>query len=122
VRQLSVWPLLRTIRREDREIPFLLAVQGGYISGVIDAMTPEGVLVDYKTGRFDERRHARYCWQLWVYAAAVRALRGVPAREGLLVYVDEGRCERVPLGEAEVGHALREAGVLLGQLGAPPGA
>lgn len=116
VRALEAWPELKRIRREDREIPFLLAVKGGYISGVIDAITPEGTLVDYKTGRFDEQRHARYSWQLLLYAAAVRALRGMAPREGLVVYVDEGRCERVSLDAEAIDHALRDTAIIHQQL------
>jgi len=70
---------------------------GMELTGIVDAVLEDHTIADFKTGRFDPARHERYCWQLRLYALALARCRGVDAPEGWLVYVDEGRTERIPL-------------------------
>lgn len=93
----------------EREAPFLLRVGDALISGAIDAVLDDGTLVDYKTGRFDPTRHARYEWQLLLYANAVQTLTGRTPAEGWLYYVDEDALHPVALEPTQIAWALRHA-------------
>ncbi|HIJ64390.1 MAG TPA: UvrD-helicase domain-containing protein [Candidatus Hydrogenedentes bacterium] len=77
--------------RIQREVPFMYRVDDAIVTGVIDALLEDGTLVDYKTGRRHPDMHARYEWQLRVYAAAMAQLTGRTAKEAVLCYVDTPR-------------------------------
>src|SRR5690606_4282596 len=49
-----------------REHPFFLYLPGvdAVVNGVMDAVLDDGAIIDYKTGKPDDSRHARYAWQL----------------------------------------------------------
>jgi ATP-dependent helicase/nuclease subunit A len=96
-----------------REAPFLLPIEGALVSGTIDLLTSEGMIVDYKTGVHDEDRDARYEWQLLLYAAAAQRLKGISNPRGYLCYVDEGRLKPVSLTPCEVDLAMRQAGEII---------
>jgi ATP-dependent helicase/nuclease subunit A len=104
----------------EREAPFLLRLDDALISGTIDAVLDDGTLVDYKTGRHDPDRHARYEWQLLLYATAVQSLTGRTPTEGLLYYVDEDLVHPVALESAQVAWAIRHAGEAIAALRARP--
>ncbi len=93
----------------EREAPFVLRLGEMLVSGTVDAFLSDGTIVDYKTGRFDETRHARYEWQLLLYAGAVRKILGKAPRKGVLYYLDEARAHEVFLGDEEVAWALQHA-------------
>lgn len=100
---------LQVERRILREAPFVLNLEDAVINGTIDAMLPDGTMIDYKTGQPEDTRQARYEWQLLLYAAAAARLGKAEPREGLLVYVDVGKVHRVPITPADMDHALRQA-------------
>ena len=96
-----------------REHPFVLRIGTWLLRGTIDALLDGDTLVDYKTGRGSERKQERYRWQLLLYAAASQALTGRLPRRGVLVYLDEGRCEAFAITQAEAQSALDKAAALL---------
>ena len=93
--------LLARQQRLEREAPFYLCVDDAVISGTVDAVLDDGIILDYKTGQYSDRVHEHYTWQIRLYAAAFRRLRGVQAPAGIIAYVDEGMVKRVPLSEAD---------------------
>lgn len=86
------------------------------VSGTIDALLADGMIIDYKTGAFTEARHARYEWQLLLYAAAVHRLLGLEPRTGMLYYVDEDRVSEVNLSADQVESALRDARAAIAEI------
>ncbi len=93
--------LLARQERLEREAPFHLCVDDAVISGTVDAVLDDGVILDYKTGHYSDRVHEHYAWQIRLYAAALRRLRGVQPPAGIIAYVDEGVVKRVRLSEAD---------------------
>ena len=109
-RNSALWPRLAAVADSiQREAPFLLNAGDALISGTIDALLPDGTIVDYKTGKFREEGHERYEWQLLLYAAAVRQLKVCTPTAGILYYVDEDRCHEVALTPEHIDQALRHA-------------
>ena len=108
-RASALYPLLAAQRTLRREAPFLLKLGETIISGTIDALLEDGTILDYKTGAMEPSRHARYEWQLLLYAAAVRALCGVTPPRGLLYYVDEDTVHETVITEDQIEDAMREA-------------
>ncbi len=92
-----------------REVPFLLSLGGAVMRGTIDALLDDGTVIDYKTGRPDEKKAERYTMQLALYAAAVRRLLGKEPRGGILYYADLGEEVAIPLDAATVDAALVRA-------------
>jgi hypothetical protein len=111
-----LFSLLGEQQRLQREAPFLLRVGDALVSGVIDALLDDGTILDYKTGAHDPSRHARYEWQLLLYAAAVRRLTSLEPPKALLYYVDECILREVELPTEEINLSLRHAEELIGQL------
>jgi ATP-dependent helicase/nuclease subunit A len=104
-------PLCAELAQSDalqREAPFLLRADNAVISGTIDALAGD-LLIDYKTGRPDDRRTARYEWQLLLYAAAVRTLLGYTPTRGIVAYVDHDVYHPVELSPEQIDSALRQA-------------
>lgn len=108
-RESELWPVVAAASDLLKEAPFFLNAGEALISGTIDALLPEGVIIDYKTGAYSEDRHARYEWQLLLYAAAVRTLLPCVPRMGYLYYADARRCVQVALSEEQIEWALRHA-------------
>ncbi|HNT87708.1 MAG TPA: 3'-5' exonuclease, partial [Candidatus Hydrogenedentes bacterium] len=105
-------PLADRLRRDDgllRETPFSIRLDEVLINGTIDALLSDGTIIDYKTGVVRDAAQARYEWQLLLYAAALRRLRGVTPDRGILCYVDSGHVHEVALGADEVALAERHA-------------
>ncbi len=100
-----------------REHAFVLRVGDCLVRGTIDAMLGDDTLIDYKTGAWNAEKHARYQWQLRLYAAAARALTGVLPCRGVLVYVDVPRVEEFIITQEEVDAAISLAEHVLGQQG-----
>jgi len=71
-----------------REVPFLLQADGALISGTVDLIVDDSVLIDFKTGAASQREKVAYKRQLQLYAAAFQRLTGIVAREAYLLYVD----------------------------------
>jgi ATP-dependent helicase/nuclease subunit A len=92
-----------------REAPFYLSVDQTIISGTIDAILGDDTLVDYKTGRWDPDRNARYEWQLLLYAAAVEKLLGRRPKLGVLCYIDAGKTHEVTITPEQISWALKHA-------------
>lgn len=82
-------------RQIEREAPFFLRVDDVLVSGVIDALLEDGVILDYKTGRRTETAHERYTWQVRLYAAATRRLLGKEPPAAYLCYLDAEADESV---------------------------
>ena len=92
-----------------RELAFVFRLtDDALVTGMFDAVLPDGTLIDWKTGRFDPKLHARYERQLQLYAAAAHAL-GHPSPAACLVYVDEGRIESVDISEKVIADTLSSA-------------
>lgn len=96
-----------------REHPFVLRIGTWLLRGTIDALLDGDTLVDYKTGRENDKKRERYRWQLLLYAAASQALTGRLPRRGVLVYLDEGRCDEFAITEADARDALNKAACML---------
>jgi ATP-dependent helicase/nuclease subunit A len=96
-----------------REAPFVLCLGGAVVTGVIDALLPDGTIVDYKTGKHRDDKHAGYETQLRLYAAAVRQVLAIDPPEALLCYVDSendaGLLRRVDISAARVDETVRSA-------------
>ncbi len=93
----------------EREVPFVLRIGDALISGAIDALLPDGPLLDYKTGRPRPESQPTYEAQVLLYAAAMRALRGTAPSEAHLVYVDTGDLHRVSITPDRLGDVLVRA-------------
>lgn len=85
-----------------REQPFVFAsdrsvngeCDGMILQGVIDLMAVRGdecEIIDYKTGRLDGERAAKYGKQLDIYAAAVEKLLGLNVKKKRIYLIDEKR-------------------------------
>jgi ATP-dependent helicase/nuclease subunit A len=105
-----------------REVPFFLyrPAVDAVVQGVVDAVLGDGVIVDYKTGHRSGANDARYTWQLRLYAAAYREIRGVQPTEGILYYVDEDVCVTVDFSAVALDAVLQEAEGLITRLRAVP--
>ncbi|GMW02264.1 MAG: hypothetical protein AMXMBFR84_34000 [Candidatus Hydrogenedentota bacterium] len=71
------------------EVPFTLQVNGHIIRGAVDLVLPDGSILDYKTGAHRKATHAKYEWQLRIYAIAMKTIRGVAPPRAFVFYVDE---------------------------------
>jgi len=109
-RDTELFPRLRNAPNILREMPFYLPLGECIVSGTIDALLPDGTIIDYKTGKVLAERKARYEWQLRLYAAAVRQLSGIQPTRGIVCYLEAGKEHKVSLGEAEIAETLRLAG------------
>lgn len=92
-----------------KELPFLFRLGDSMLSGTIDALLPDGTIVDYKTGKHRPESHRRYETQLRLYAAAVKALTGRVPEKALLFYIDPNEVHEVDLAEDLVVQALEAA-------------
>ncbi|HPO16354.1 MAG TPA: UvrD-helicase domain-containing protein [Candidatus Hydrogenedentes bacterium] len=99
-----------------RELPFLLNLSDALVNGTIDVLLSDGTIIDYKTGRMDDQRHARYEWQLLLYAVAVRTLSGHTPSNGLLYYLDEDKVQEVAITEEQIDWALLHAREMIARL------
>jgi CRISPR/Cas system-associated exonuclease Cas4 (RecB family) len=95
--------------RAMRERPFILRTGEALLRGEIDALLPDGRVLDYKTGTRHAEVETRYLWQLRLYAAAVEALDGAVADEAILFYVDSGETVPVDVSAAFRAEALQRA-------------
>lgn len=101
-----------TLHAPEREVPFVLRLGETLLHGTIDAIA-EGVLLDYKTGRFDPEKHVRYTQQLQLYAAAMAQMLAAPA-SALLVYLDVPREEPVDVSATSIATVLDRARAAIG--------
>ncbi|HUW61369.1 MAG TPA: PD-(D/E)XK nuclease family protein, partial [Candidatus Bathyarchaeia archaeon] len=97
----------------EREVPFLLRLDEAVVSGTIDAVLEDGTLVDYKTGARKAETHARYEWQLALYAIAARRLKGIAPPLGLLYYVDCGETSEVDLSRERLDEVISRTEAIL---------
>ncbi len=95
--------------RLEREVAFLLKIEDFFVSGMIDLVADDGLIVDYKTGGRHPELHSRYEYQLRLYAAAVAQLRGTAPREAILYYADPGEIVSVDVSETAIAATLSEA-------------
>lgn len=105
-------PLAERLRRDVgllRETPFSLRLGDALVNGKIDVLLSDGTIIDYKTGSVREASQARYEWQLLLYAAAVRRLRGLAPERGILCYVDSGEVHEVAITPDQTELAERHA-------------
>jgi ATP-dependent helicase/nuclease subunit A len=92
-----------------REAPFLLRVGEELVNGAIDALFPDGTVIDYKTGRPDASARARYEAQVRLYAAAVRRLLKRQPPKAYLYYADADMTHEVDVSPECVEAVLRRA-------------
>lgn len=102
-------------RSQQREMDFLVEIDGTLLRGQIDLWFDEGhgtVLVDYKTDRYlGEARLRGYELQMRLYAVALEKLTGTPVREAWLFPLRETEPHSVDIS----GPSLRAALDILGQ-------
>ena len=105
---------LRQAKSIQKEVPFLFRLDDIGIRGTIDALLPDGTIVDYKTGsrRLGPRR--RHETQLRLYAAALRAITGAAPSKGVLFYIDSGETCEVELGASFIEETVNAARDALG--------
>lgn len=99
-----------------RELPFVLNIGDALVNGTIDVLLSDGTLIDYKTGRMDDQRNARYEWQLLLYAMAVRTLSPKTPARGLLYYLDEDTVIEVTITNDQIDSALLHAQEVIARL------
>lgn len=94
----------------ENELPFVLALQGVIIKGVIDRVLiyPDGriVVVDFKTNRrlpAPGKIRDRYYFQVYLYALAVRAIYGQLPAEAWIYFVRPNIKLPCPLTEKNLG-------------------
>jgi ATP-dependent helicase/nuclease subunit A len=78
-----------------KELPFTLNLDSGTLTGTIDALLPDGTIIDYKTGHPTADLKEKYRRQLCIYAAAVEKLSGTRPPSGLLYYLDTGESTEI---------------------------
>ncbi len=115
-RNNELFGMLHAARSLQRETPFLLPIDNNLLSGTLDALLDENIIVDYKTGQCTAERQARYRWQVTLYAAAVERLLGKLPRKGILYYVDSGNLDCFTLDDDTVRQALVRAQDIMGAL------
>lgn len=104
-----------------REHAFLLRVGDALVEGIIDAILPDGTLVDYKTGIPRETARAHYEAQLCLYAAAVRTLAKKDPPAAFLYYADTGEAHEVDVSPRRVEAVVTEAKEAIEELHGGPG-
>ena len=72
-----------------KEVPFQLRLGDGLVNGTIDLITPQGIIVDYKTGAMRGVGDHRYERQLQFYAHAARSLGLAISDVAYVFYLDE---------------------------------
>ena len=92
-----------------KEVPFLFRMDDTGIIGTIDALLPDGTIVDYKTGSSRPERHRRYETQLRLYAAALQAIEGTAPLKGVLFYIDTGETYEVDLSDSLIEESIADA-------------
>lgn len=80
---------MASARNLQREVPFMLRIGGVIVSGKVDAVVDDNVIIDYKTGHASPERMMEYEFQVRLYALALTELRGATSLEGFLFLVDE---------------------------------
>lgn len=96
-----------------KELPFVVRIGEGVVSGVIDALTADGVIVDYKTGTADEARRERYAQQVRLYAHAARTLELGRALEAIVYYTDTGEMQPIDTTRDACGPVVARAANLI---------
>jgi ATP-dependent helicase/nuclease subunit A len=107
--QSEVLGMMKAGGRVERETPFLLRAGDALISGTVDVIFEDGTLIDYKTGRRDEQKAARYERQLQLYAAAVWGLLGRQPPSALIYYADTGEHVAVDVSADRLSETLAKA-------------
>ncbi|MBI5093293.1 MAG: UvrD-helicase domain-containing protein [Candidatus Hydrogenedentes bacterium] len=117
----ELWMRIAAETEAERELPFLLRLDGSLINGTIDLALADGTIVDYKTGRRRPELHFRYERQLQIYALARKQLTGLPVPAALLYYVDEGRVDEVDVSVDALADAVEDAKAAIRRLCAGTG-
>ncbi len=97
-----------------KELPFVVRIGPGFVSGVIDALTADGVIVDYKTGNADEARRERHARQVRLYAHAARALGMGGTLEAIVYYTDSGEVQTIDTTRDACGPVVAAVAKLIG--------
>ena len=79
------------------------------IRGVVDAVVDDNLIVDYKTGRPGSALEAHYETQLCLYASALRRLKGMLPKRGILWYADYGHIHEISFDEERIDRVVAEA-------------
>ncbi len=109
IKESEYFSVLRDAGEIRKEVPFLFRLGDSTISGTIDALLPDGTIVDYKTGEKSPESHDRHALQLRLYAAALAAIEGSTPSKAVLFYVDSGETVEVDLGAPQIEKALADA-------------
>ncbi len=90
----------------DVEKPFVLRVGDALVNGTIDAILADGTLVDYKTGKPNDKKRQRYECQLRLYAAAVSRLLGRQPPSAFVYYADTAECMEVDVSPEKIADVM----------------
>ncbi|MGD8240367.1 MAG: 3'-5' exonuclease, partial [Armatimonadota bacterium] len=108
----DLFRIVRSAVRLRTEAPFAMPLDGGIIEGQVDAAAwdAEGAihLIDYKTGKGDERSMERYRFQLALYCAATEAAFGAPPASATLYQLEQADSHALRLPE-EMNEAVSKA-------------
>lgn len=88
LRGSGIWERIANAAQLDREVPFLLRIDGFVVRGALDLILDGNTIVDYKTGIPSEDELRRYETQIQLYAAALRELAGTHASRAYLIMLD----------------------------------
>lgn len=108
-RESALWPVYATATSIEREVPFLMDIGPALIRGVVDAVVDDNLIVDYKTGRPGSALEAHYETQLCLYASALRRLKGMLPKRGILWYADYGHIHEISFDEERIDRVVAEA-------------
>ncbi len=106
-KQSTLYTLLTSDSKIQKEIPFVLREGLYVVNGVLDVLGSDGTIVDYKTGRPQKQKRARYEDQMRIYGHAVHQILGLPLSKAILYYIETGELHEVPLRPEECATAFK---------------
>jgi len=101
--ETELFQLIRSASRLRTEAPFSMPLDGSIVEGQVDAAAwdEDGAihLIDYKTGRGDQRQMQRNTFQLALYCAAIEAAFGAPPASATLYQLEQAESHPLRLPE-----------------------
>ena len=103
----DLYKQLQSVPTIQKEILFTLNLDTCTLNGTIDALLPDGTILDYKTGHPNPGLKEKYRRQLCIYAAAVQLLQGTPPKTGLIYYLDTDESTKIDFTKEDLPSYLR---------------